>query len=81
MTFRTYWYNVVNVKSCFVSLVESNAKQSNVKPYALCMVCVTISCIRNWILVIMWEGLLPIYIFVFFFSIGVHFLLIIGDCL
>ncbi len=61
--------NVVYVKPCFVPHVGSNVKRSSVKPCAWCMVRVPISSIGNWFFVIIWEGLLPIYIsFPFFFQ-------------
>ncbi len=69
-TFFLEWIrdNVVYVKPCFVPHVGSNAKQASVKPYAWCMVRVPTSCISNWIFVITWERLLPIYISFLFFQ-------------
>ncbi len=62
---------VMYIKPCFVTLDESNARWSRVKPCAQCIVRVVTSCIGNCILMIIYEGLLAICIFVIFHFIGV----------
>jgi hypothetical protein len=58
--------NVAYVKSCFVTPVRSNARRSRVKPCAWCIVHPATNWIGNWILVIIYNGLLPIYILMTF---------------
>jgi hypothetical protein len=51
-----------DVKSCFVLHVGSNAKQSKIKNYISCIVHITFNCVQNLILVIMYNGLSPIFV-------------------
>jgi hypothetical protein len=57
-----------DVNSCFVIHVGSNVKESRVKPYTWYIVHITTNCVKNWILVIMYNELSPICVSL---SIGV----------
>jgi hypothetical protein len=57
-----------DVKLCFVMHVRSNAKLWRIKHHIWCIVHITINCVQNLILVIMYNGLSPICVSL---SIGV----------
>jgi hypothetical protein len=73
--------NDMYVKLCFVTSDGSNAKQSRVELCAQCIMCPTTNWIGNCILVMVWIGLLPIFISTIFCSIGVQFLSRVGNFL
>jgi len=71
----------VYVKPCFATLNGSNTKCSRVKPCVQCIMWLVTNLIKNWVLVIIWVGLLPICISMFFHWIGVQFLFNIKNLL
>jgi hypothetical protein len=71
----------VYVKPCFVTLNGLNTKRSRVKPCVQCIMWLVANLIRNWILVIIWIGLLLIFISMFFCWISVQFLFNIKNSL
>jgi hypothetical protein len=59
---RTWDNAIYEGKSCFVMPLGSNARWSRVKPCARWIVCDVANWMGNWILVMIWDGLLPICI-------------------
>ncbi len=71
--------NDVYVNPCFFTPFGSNAKPSRINPCKWCIVHATTNWIGNWIFVIVWEGLFPIFISTTLRSIGVKFLSSLGN--